>query len=564
VGQTVSIIPQDWPAFNVVANAYQQGRANELVALTNGVLQYVNTDATTFNGINYGSSDFIGLTYQQPQVFGVIKVDLGRQFGDGGDWSAVPTLYLLKSPVDTGSAFPESDPNWVAVPATLVSGNIFSWSVDIPGGGNPFNTPIAFDLSHLSASQRSGYGWAVGGVPGNALATTGTGIAPAQEFISLTELRAFGVAASSFTNIAGPPQILLDIRPLSQTVPAGFPLSYAVYATGTQPLSYQWQHNGLNLTDDSRITGTHSNILTIAETLAGDAGTYQLLITNSAGSASSALATLSLSRIVLNNGTGWSQNGNIGISNNMAMLTDGNLNEASSTFLVNPVYVGAFKASWIYQDVGGAGADGAVFVAQNSPAGPSALGGGGGGLGFSGITPSVGLEFNIYGPNIPGIAFRANGAVGGPYSPTTPVNVASGNPIAAALNYDGATLSLSLTDLVTTATFNTNFTGDLPTLLGTNTAYVGFTGASGGVASKQIVTNFFFSSLPRINFQRTTTNTFVFTWPTSVGDFVLQQNTTLNSGTWTVVPNPVALVNGQNQVILPSSPINHFYRLSLP
>lgn len=562
VGQTVAVLSEDWPALNVVANAYQQGRPNELVALTNGVLQYTTTDATTFNGINYGSSDFVGLTYQQPQVFGLVKVDLGRQFGDGGDWSAVPALYLLKSPVDTSVAAPESNPNWVPVPATLVSANIFNWSVDVPGGGTPINTPIAFDLSHLPLNQRTGYGWAVGGVPGGALATTGTGIAPAQEFISLTELRAFGVAASSFTNVAGAPQIL--INPLSQTVPAGFPLSFAVYVTGTQPFTYQWQHNSANLTDDSRITGSHSNILTIAETLAGDVGTYQLMITNPVGSTSSTLATLTLSRIVLNNGAGWSQNGNIGISNNMAMLTDGNLNEASSTFLVNPVYIGAFRASWIYQDIGGGGADGMVFVAQNSPAGNNALGGGGGGLGFSGITPSVGLEFNIYGPNTPGIALRVNGATGGPYSPTTPVNISSGNPIAAALNYNGATLSLSLTDLVTAATFNTNFSGDLPTLLGTNTAYVGFTGASGGVASKQIVTNFFFASLPKVSIQRTTTNTLVFAWPTLVGDFVLQQNTNLTGGTWIAVPNPVALVNGQNQVVLPPGPVNHFYRLSLP
>jgi hypothetical protein len=562
--QTVPVMTESWPALNVVANAYQQGRANELVALTNGVLQYGGADATTFTGTGYGTSDFVGLIYSQPQVFGVVKVDLGRQFGDGGDWSAVPTLYLLKAPLDTGSAYPESNPNWVPIPATLVSANIFSWSIDSSIGGVSQNTPVTFDLSHLAPSQRSGYGWAVGGVPANALATTGTGIAPAQEFISLTELRAFGVAASSFTNVAGPPQILLDIRPLSQTVPAGFPLSFQVSATGTQPLTYQWQHNGVNLNDDSRITGSHSNVLSIAETLLGDAGTYQLQINNSAGGASSSLATLTLTRIALNNGSGWTQNGNIGVSNNMAMLTDGNVNEASSTFLNYPVYVGAFKASWIYQDIGGGGADGTVFVAQNSPAGPSALGGGGGGLGFNGITPSIGLEFNIYGPNTPGIAFRANGAFSAPYAPTTPVNIASGNPISAAVNYDGTTLSLSLTDTVTSATFNTNFTGDFPTILGTNTAYVGFTGASGGVASKQIVTNFFFTSLPRITFQPTTSNTFVFTWPTFVGDFVLQQSTNLNGGTWTGVTNPIALVNGQNQVILPPSPVNHFYRLSLP
>src|SRR5258707_7560687 len=165
------------------------------------------------------------------------------------------------------------------------------------------------------------------------------------------------------------------------------------------------------------------------------------------------------------------------------MLTDGNGGEASSAFLNFPLYFGAFQSSWTYQDVGGGGADGFAFVIQNAPAGPASLGGSGGQLGYNGITPSAAIEFNIYNPNTPGVAFRTNGATGVPYTPTTPVNLASGDPIGVAVNYDGATLSLTLTDAVALVSFRTNVAINLPGAVGTNVAYVGMTGADGGTAS---------------------------------------------------------------------------------
>ncbi|MDB6122655.1 MAG: Legume lectin beta domain protein [Pedosphaera sp.] len=565
--QTVPVFSKSWPALNLVANQYHQGRAAMLSALTNGVAQYIsnaNTDNVDTFGGNLGLSDFVGLIYNQPQVFGVVKVDLGHQFGDGGDWSAQPTLYLLKSPQDPSQTPPESGGGWVAVPATLVSGNIFSWEIDAPNGSAPVNSPIAFDLSHLPASQRTGYGWAVGGVPANALASAKTGIAPAAEFLSISELSSFGVPANAYTNVAGAPQILLDVAPLSQTYPSGLPLTYSVYVTGTQPITYQWKFNGTNLTDNGHISGAHSNVLTIAQVFASDAGTYQLFMTNSAGNNAGAVATLAVSRIVLNNGGGWTQNGGAVISNNVLTLIDGQGNEARSSFLNYPQYIGAFRASFTYQDVGGGGADGATFVLQNSAAGPSALGAGGGGLGYGGITPSAALEFNIYGPNTPGIALRSNGATGAPYSPTTPVNIASGDPIGVNLNYDGATLSLTLTDAVTGLSFSTNYIANLPSIVGTNTAYVGITGASGGVASTQIISNFSFVSLPRLSVQTTGTNTFVFSWLASAGGFVLQQNTAVDTASWVKVTSPVTLIDGQNQVVVPITGGNRFYRLSLP
>ena len=121
-------------------------------------------------------------------------------------------------------------------------------------------------------------------------------------------------------------------------------------------------------------------------------------------------------------------------------LTSGLLNTSRSVFYNAPLYTPAFAASFIYRDVGGGGADGVTFCLQNAANGAATLGGGGGGLGYFGITPSVALAMNIYSPNTVGIALRTNGTLPSPggYSPTTPVNIASGNPIQVSLHYTGS------------------------------------------------------------------------------------------------------------------------------
>ncbi|MCW5552956.1 MAG: Ig-like domain-containing protein [Verrucomicrobiae bacterium] len=129
---------------------------------------------------------FSGMLYGANQLFSAIKVDLGRQFGDGGNYAQSPKVFLLKNNVDTDRARPETDINWVEVPAHLVSASQFDPAADPTGEVSP-STPIVFSLNHLPAGQRTGYGWAVGGVQGDGSIT----------FTSLSELRAYGVPAPS-------------------------------------------------------------------------------------------------------------------------------------------------------------------------------------------------------------------------------------------------------------------------------------------------------------------------------------------------------------------------------
>ena len=53
------------------------------------------------------------------------------------------------------------------------------------------------------------------------------------------------------------------------------------------------------------------------------------------------------------------------------------------------------------------------------------------------------------------------------------------------VTYDGTTLTMNLLDLVTQKTFTLTDVINIPQIVGANTAYVGFTAATGGLAASQ-------------------------------------------------------------------------------
>jgi hypothetical protein len=78
-------------------------------------------------------------------------------------------------------------------------------------------------------------------------------------------------------------------QPANQTVTAGQTASFAVAATGTAPLTYQWQKSGVN------IAGANSTIYTTPATTTSDNGaTFRVVVSNTAGTATSAASTLTV------------------------------------------------------------------------------------------------------------------------------------------------------------------------------------------------------------------------------------------------------------------------------
>jgi Abnormal spindle-like microcephaly-assoc'd, ASPM-SPD-2-Hydin/Immunoglobulin domain/Immunoglobulin I-set domain len=81
----------------------------------------------------------------------------------------------------------------------------------------------------------------------------------------------------------------ITTQPASQTVTAGQAATFAVAASGTATLTYQWQKNGAN------ISGANAASYTTPATATTDSGsTFRAVVSNTAGSVTSAAATLTV------------------------------------------------------------------------------------------------------------------------------------------------------------------------------------------------------------------------------------------------------------------------------
>jgi hypothetical protein len=81
----------------------------------------------------------------------------------------------------------------------------------------------------------------------------------------------------------------ITAQPVSQTVTAGQTAGFSVSATGTAPLSYQWQKNGVNIAGANAVS-----YVTPATTTSDNGATFRVVVSNSAGTTTSAAATLAV------------------------------------------------------------------------------------------------------------------------------------------------------------------------------------------------------------------------------------------------------------------------------
>jgi hypothetical protein len=178
-----------------------------------------------------------------------------------------------------------------------------------------------------------------------------------------------------------------------------------------------------------------------------------------------------------------------------ALVLSNSFGQSRAAWYATPVNVQSFTTDFNFQitPAGAGTGDGFTFALQN--AGASAIGSYGGGLGYQGIGSSVAVKFDLYsnsgeGPDSTG--FYTDGA-----APTVPaldmtasgVNLHSGDTMHAHLTYNGTTLTLTLTDTVTNASFTTSTAINIPTTVGGNTAYAGFTAGTGGASATQEILN---------------------------------------------------------------------------
>lgn len=371
--------------------------------------------------------------------------------------------------------------------------------------------------------------------------------------------------------------LVTDLSPLQQEVPPGTPVTLTVGMYGTPPITYQWYLN--NSTPIAGATTSTYSFLANAGT-----NTYTVVATNESGTASATSSTATVigsTSIGFGDGTSWKLNGAAFTGSPLALeLTDGNLNEARSAFHQTPQNINGFLATFTYTAGGGTTgtlADGATFVLQNSPNGAAARGADGGNLAYNGIAPSVAFIMDLFvnSPGGSGINLGTNGSSaqqgGSPNLNIAPVSLLTLDPIDVTLYYDptDGKVNVTLVDANNGATFSTNYVvGDLSALLGTNMAYVGFTGSTGGDDAVQTISNFTYTytTLPILSVSNGPGGTVVISWSQTIAaNFVLEQSDSA-TGPWSNVGTPPTpnSDNGQYEVSVSTVGSTQFFRLVLP
>lgn len=204
--------------------------------------------------------------------------------------------------------------------------------------------------------------------------------------------------------------------------------------------------------------------------------------------------------------SGFQINGDAQVQGSEIRLTDSSNSQRGSAFSQDAVALSpnGFRAMFELSigRPGNSGADGIVFVMHNSALGPTALGVGGGGIGYRGIGNSIAVEFDTWnngfidlwsenhvGINVNGSTFSRRRANPG-------FDLDSAN-FFAWVEYDGTSLDVSVSQSATQpGTTLLSYTTDLSQLGGE--AYIGFTASTGGARAEHRVRSFDFEVLATV------------------------------------------------------------------
>jgi hypothetical protein len=203
----------------------------------------------------------------------------------GANGTSLPGAHAVTVSGATGSNY-----DYSYVPGTLtVFATAPSITVEPTALRVTLGDPAAFSVTASGTSPLS-YQWRLAGtdLPGKVTAALNIGTT------ALTDAGPYDVIVSnvggSVTSVVAgltvliPPSI--SVPPASVTVDAGGIATFTVSSLGSTPLRYQWTKDGVT------IPGQTSQTLLLSNISGSDAGDYRVVVSNDAGTATSAVATL--------------------------------------------------------------------------------------------------------------------------------------------------------------------------------------------------------------------------------------------------------------------------------
>ncbi len=216
-----------------------------------------------------------------PTVAGVYTVALTATNNNGT--SATTNLSLSVGSVPTMTS---------ATTASATVGSAFTFTFGASNSAFSFNVsglPPGLSVN-ASTGAITGTQTTPGGYTVTASANNATGTSASSTLTINVAAASSGGGGGGGTQAVAP--VIVSLTP-SFSVVAGNPASFTVSASGTGTLTYQWRKSG------TPISGATASTYTIAKVLAADAGSYDVVITNSVGSTTSATVTLSVTALVI-------------------------------------------------------------------------------------------------------------------------------------------------------------------------------------------------------------------------------------------------------------------------
>jgi len=249
----------------------------------------------------------------------------------------------------------------------------------------------------------------------------------------------------------------ITTQPASQTVIAGKTASFSVVASGTAPLTYQWKKNGTAISGATAATYT-----TPAETTADNNAQFTVAVSNSAGSASSnaAILTVNASTALLNSSVSSLSFGNVNVSSTgtqtVTLTNGGNSNVSISNVTVTGAGFNATGVNGVILTPGqqatltatftpstAGSVTGNVSVASNASNSPDSISLSGTGVAV--VNHSVSLSWIASASSVVGYNTYSSTQAGGPYTKMT------NGPVAATSYTDSAVQSGSTYFFVVTS-----------------------------------------------------------------------------------------------------------------
>ena len=203
--------------------------------------------------------------------------------GDAGNYSVVAT----NSAGSTTSATAVLTVN-AAATAPAITTQPASQTV-APGAAASFSVTASGNPAPTFQWQKGGVNIVGATSATYAIASVGAGDAGNYAVVATNSAGSTTSATAVLTVSTATTAPTITPQPASQTVASGTAASFSVTASGNPTPTYQWQKGGVN------IAGATSATYSIASVVAGDAGNYAVVATNSVGNATSNSAALTVS-----------------------------------------------------------------------------------------------------------------------------------------------------------------------------------------------------------------------------------------------------------------------------